>query len=257
MVTDVIGDLPIATQNSLQWAMFAVVGLCWNITYIGLIYRGFKDKIPGMPLPALALNFGWEFVMSFIYTEHLIPLEVWMNRVWVLLDVLLLWQELRYGRHDFAKSLPSIGEKLHLPVVAMAMTMGFFFTFLTVPEWHDEKNGEYAAFLMNVLMSMLFVSMLQRRRSIAGQSIYVALAKFIGTSVVGVAIFGIIVRPGTILDVSPSPLELFLGICCFVFDLTYIVLLARQYRADGIDLWTRRPVRASVGPRARQPELAR
>ena len=40
-------------------ATVVLSGIAWTITYVALVYRGFKDRTYGMPLAALALNISW------------------------------------------------------------------------------------------------------------------------------------------------------------------------------------------------------
>jgi len=73
----------------------------------------------------------------------------------------------------------------------------------------------YAAFIQNLMMSVLFIHMLVNRKSREGQSVGIAFFKMIGT-----------LAPTIIFGVK-SPFVLFLGSSCFVFDLIYLILLAR------------------------------
>ena len=73
--------------------------------------------------------------------------------------------------------------------------------------------------------------MLVRRNSVAGQSMGIAVFKWIGT-----------VAP-TILfyHISGSNLVLALGVCIFVFDLIYIAMLYQKFRELGLQPFTRAP----------------
>jgi hypothetical protein len=79
--------------------------------------------------------------------------------------------------------------------------------------WTDA--AKYSAFLQNLLMSGLFIAMLVARRGIRGQSMLIAVAKWIGTLAPTIAI-GVY---------EHSPFILGIGILCSVFDLVYIGLL--------------------------------
>ena len=73
----------------------------------------------------------------------------------------------------------------------------------------------YSAFLQNLVMSLLFLSMFVARRGAEGQSMTIAVAKCIGT-LAPTILFGVI---------KDVPLVLVIGALCFVFDLIYIGLL--------------------------------
>ena len=222
--------------------LFSISGIMWLIVYGVAIYRGFKDKCTGMPLWALGLNFGWEFAMSFIFDSHNMSLVVWVCRLWVLFDCVLLVQEFMYGREDLARLLQTdIKRWQHWLVAALAMVAGFLFTYIALPLWNNEITGMEAAAIMNVAMSYLFVTTLNDRKSTKGQSMYVALAKLIGTDICGAIPFGILATKDCFLGVPADPFVHLLGWVCLFFDVTYVVLLARQYRKEGLNYWTRKP----------------
>jgi hypothetical protein len=80
--------------------------------------------------------------------------------------------------------------------------------------------ARYSAFQQNLLMSILFISMFVARRGSEGQSLLLAVAKWIGT-LAPTILFGVL---------EDSFFILTLGVFCSVFDLLYIGLL----------LWDRR-----------------
>ena len=84
--------------------------------------------------------------------------------------------------------------------------------------WDDASK--YAAFLQNLLMSRLFIAMFMARQRTRGQSIVIAIAKWIGT-LAPTILFGALAGSTFILG---------LGLLCSVFDLAYVGLL----------LWARR-----------------
>ncbi|MGW7100013.1 hypothetical protein [Streptomyces sp. NPDC054838] len=86
---------------------------------------------------------------------------------------------------------------------------------------HDATR--YSAFLQNLLMSVLFLSLYTARRGRRGQSMVIAAAKWLGT-LAPTVLFGVI---------EDAPFILGLGVLCSVFDLAYIALLARDPAADG------------------------
>jgi hypothetical protein len=76
-------------------------GVLWTITYLLIIRRGFLDRTYGMPLVALCANLSWEFIFSFLFPHG--PLQRPVNVVWFSLDLIILYQLLRYGPREFAR----------------------------------------------------------------------------------------------------------------------------------------------------------
>jgi hypothetical protein len=101
---------------------------------------------------------------------------------------------------------------------------------LFVTREFKDWNGKYAAFGQNLMMSALFVTMLIKRNSVAGQSLYIALFKMTGTLFASILFFRL---------VPSSALMNFLYLAIFIFDLIYVVLLYRMLRRDGANPWSR------------------
>src|SRR5258706_2915099 len=166
----------------MQTNMLIASGICWTLVYLLIIKRGLQDKTYGMPLWALAANLSWEFIFSALILTHN-PTQHTIDLIWCLFDVVIAYQLLRFGRASFRGT---ILERYFLPMALVVlltsfgavytMTLGIESVFQPV-----QINGRYAAFAQNLLMSILFVSMLINRNNVSGQSIYIALFKLIGT----------------------------------------------------------------------------
>lgn len=78
--------------------------------------------------------------------------------------------------------------------------------------------AEYSAFLQNLLMSVLFITMFAKRGDLRGQSVLLVAAKWLGT-LAPTILMGII---------SFNALVLVCGIFCSIFDIIYIVLLVQR-----------------------------
>src|SRR4051812_24323605 len=143
-------------------------GICWTITYLLIIRRGFMEKTYGMPFFALCANISWEFIFSFIL-PHTNP-QHYIDIIWFLFDCVILYQFFRYGRHIFDGTLL---QRWFGPVVIGVLVASFIAVFTVTIEFND-IIGKYAAFMQNLMMSLLFADMLMRRNSASGQSIYIA-----------------------------------------------------------------------------------
>jgi len=88
-----------------------------------------------------------------------------------------------------------------------------------VKEFGIFAGGAYAAFLQNLLMSVLFIGMLVRRGSTEGQSLTIAISKWLGTLAPTIA-FGMLGRP--------KPFIITVGLLCSAFDLIYIWMVGHR-----------------------------
>jgi len=185
-------------------------GLFWSMTYILIIRRGFKDKTFGMPMAALCANISWEMIFAF-FTPHEPP-QLYVNYIWFSLDVIIVMQFLKYGRNEFT----NISKWQFFSVFGLGMTIAIPMI-LAVNYQLEDSVGAYAAFGQNLMMSVLFVTMLINRKGIYGQSLYIALFKMVGTSLSSLAFY--LYRP----IAQDSILLQFLFVTIFVFDLIYVI----------------------------------
>lgn len=232
----------INAAHRLGLAAGALSSLFWTVTYALVVRQGAKDRLHGMPLVALGANLAWELIFLAVtlanraYDERLAMLVPW-----TVLDVAIVVQCFRYGRADFRD--PLVVRHFGKGLACLLLFAGaVLFTF--VREMRD-AIGWYAAFGQNLMMSALFVAMLLRRDSVRGQSIYIAISKFLGTFFAFVlALFWSpptlhrhwdSLLPDGYHPISPLIVTLYTGI--FTLDVAYIALVHRKSRALGLDPW--------------------
>lgn len=191
-------------------------GIFWMLTYVLIIRRGFLDKSYGMPFVALCANLSWEFIFAFVHPHSGIQRPV--NIIWFLLDVVILFQFLKYGRKEF--KMP-VGAFYSLFIVTLVTS---FCAILFITYEFSDWDGAYAAFSQNLLMSILFVNMLYQRKSLQGQSALIAFTKMIGTAFASLAFF-------LYIDTFQGSILLyFLYIAILVYDLLYFFLCLKSQK---------------------------
>lgn len=190
------------------------MGLFWILTYILIIKRGFQDEKYGMPMVAICANISWEFIFTFIFPQN--DLQRGISFIWFVLDLVIMWQYLIYGRNEYKKKLSL---KLFYSSFLFTLIVSFFMILALSHELHD-MEGKYAAFLQNLMMSGLFIGLLLGRGSIAGQSMSIAVCKMIGTLFAAVGFF-LYFR---------TPLITITSMATFMYDVLYIGLVYRLAR---------------------------
>ncbi len=198
-------------------------GLFWSATYILIIRRGFKDKTFGMPMAALCANISWEAIFAFL-SPHDAP-QLYVNYIWFSLDAVIVMQFLKYGKKEF----PSIPTWQFFAVFALGISIAIPMI-LSVNFELEDNIGAYTAFGQNLMMSILFVTMLINRKGIGGQSFYIALFKMIGTGLSSLAFY--LYRP----IAQDSILLQFLFVSIFIFDLIYTIGIYRKCKNSEIPL---------------------
>ena len=186
----------------------------WMISYSIAIYQGIKDKSYAMPFFALCLNISWEI----LYFKKVLNggdgglLWTVMDSIWLILDSGILITYFLYGKKYYPDKLKNyfwIFSIFQL-IIAMLIMNEFYINY----PFHAKIH---AGFFINIVMSMLFIDMLIKRNGKEGQSIILAITKFIGTLVATILsgfCFGAINR-----------ISLVLGGVSAVVDIIYIYLL--------------------------------
>lgn len=197
-------------------------GIGWIIVYEECIRLGFKQKTYVMPFFALGLNFAWELIYTVadIFLKAHGPLvgmtlvQSIANAAWVCLDVLILCTYFRYGKKEWPSIISS---KLFVPWSVLGLICCFVLQLVFIQEFGFAMAAQYSAYLQNLLMSVLFISLYVKRGSMEGQSVLLAVAKWIGT-LAPTILMGIMTFNGVVLVC---------GIFCTIFDLIYIGLLLK------------------------------
>ncbi|MEO4054454.1 hypothetical protein [Solibacillus sp. CAU 1738] len=202
--------------NQINWYLVLQLGmgLFWIVTYMLIIFRGFRDQAYGMPMVAICANISWEFIFAFIYPIN--DLQQKITMIWFALDIVILMQYLIYGRKEFKKYL---SRKLFYSSFFITLGFCFFIILLITHETHDYE-GKYIAFSQNLMMSGLFISLLFFRGNLKGQSLAIAIFKMLGTLCISIAAYMYIKTSFfTIISIS-----------ILFYDCMYICLVYKLYR---------------------------
>lgn len=83
-------------------------------------------------------------------------------------------------------------------------------------------SAQYSAFIQNLIISIAFIHMLQKRGSSQGQSLLLAVAKWVGT-----------LAPTILMGImATNYVVLTCGLLCTVYDVLYIVLLHKKIQSE-------------------------
>ncbi|MGW3622311.1 transmembrane-type terpene cyclase [Streptomyces sp. NPDC000880] len=188
----------------------AISGLAWTIVYIDAIRIGFRQKTYAMPMAALGLNFAWESVYAVRSLTEAVSLQGLVNLVWALADIAIVYTFFAFGRAEFPRF---VTRTMFTVWGVLLFGASYAVQWLFLAEFGDNA-ARYSAFLQNLLMSGLFIAMFVARRGLRGQTLTIAIAKWLGT-----------LAPTILIGVlDNSPFILGIGILCSVLDLVYIGL---------------------------------
>jgi hypothetical protein len=206
----------------LTFILHVISFFCWTIVYLDAIRIGFRDKTYCIPFIGLALNLPWE-AMSLLMEFAEAGVLNFSCAVWLFLDVFIMITYFKYGKKHFPKN---VNIKWFFPWSILAIIVFFLIHYLFNEHFGLIKGRLYSSFIQNLVMSGLFLQMLQVRNSGEGQSLAIAVNKLIGTLMPTIT-FGII---GSKVFNGPNLLLLGLGAGCFIFDSLYVFFLFKVKR---------------------------
>jgi len=212
------------------WAAIAnVLGdVLWIVAYVLIIRRSFTDRTYGMPMLCVALNFTWEFIyaVQFPFRESIV-VEL-LRWAWLVTDVVIVYQLFRYGRDN--QMVPLIKQYFYPICVAMFVSaylgqLAVHYSFFN-DGFKPDRLGYTNGYIINLVMSMLFISMYFSRPNLQGLSVGAAWAKMLGTGILSAASF--ISMTDWQHNWQVYCFRVYLYATVFIFDVIYIRLLYRQ-----------------------------
>jgi hypothetical protein len=198
--------------------------ILWAVCYVLIIRRGFKDRTYGMPLAPLCVNMSYEFIFGILHPDA--PPMNYANIVWFLIDLIIVYQYLRFAPKEFPAQLP---RQWFYPASVLALITAFAGVLSITYEFQD-WHGNYTGWGDQLLISITFSCLLLRRQSVRGQSLYIVLSRMLGS---------IVLIPGQYVQTPHSIFLVYVYVAFVVFDSIYIMLYLRQCRLENINPWTR------------------
>lgn len=198
-----------------------VSGLGWTVVYLSAIRRGLAERTYAVPSAALALNFSWECVYAVHGLAGPWELQTAVTVVWAVLDAVILVTFFRFGRSELPGALT---RAQFASWAVLLLLLSFALQLLFIEEFGEHAATRYSAFLMNLLMSALFLSLHAARGGARGQSLAIAIGKLVGT-LAATGVFGVL---------EDSLFIGGLGVACAVLDVLYVGLLLQDRSREGV-----------------------
>jgi hypothetical protein len=219
------------------WVVGAVMFGAWTLAYAQIVMAGFREKTYGLPMASIFLNISWEFVFSFNLVAPGVVALVWGNRLWFLVDCVIVLQVFLYGRR--VQTNPWVRQHFYPIAIASLILSGFGIYFFTT--YVRDVYGLATSFLMNFAMSILFINMLFARPDLKGLPYGAAWTKMIGTLAGAVFCYiwwpmqfdaaGTLIREPWIQQPPDSNLLFFLYATIPLIDGLYIYLHRQRQKA--------------------------
>jgi hypothetical protein len=212
---------------TLSNAFALLSGVCWLSVYVVAIREGIRRRSYLIPMEALALNIVWEFIFGFIWSpvDPLLSGQAWVNLFWCLLDIGVVYTVWQWAR------IPNVSRDVLLAyffglLICAGGVLGSAYWVASVgpgPELGVIEVQAVSSFLMNVLMSCLFIRMYWAEDGFSSRT--VAWLKGTGTLAVTLTYF---LSVGA--DTHYYPIIQVCGALCFCLDGFYLWLLYSEDR---------------------------
>ncbi len=198
----------------------------WLVLYVLAIIEGFRRHTYAVPLVAIAANFSWELIAA-VY--RVAPVALWHvgDILWLGLDAPIVCTLLIYGRDR--QMIPEIRRGFY-PLLALTFAMALV-TQLGLEQALDDQWGFLDAYLISVMMSILFFFMYFARRAHSDIDYAIAWCKFFGNGLTSAGFVWLFPLLG-----GPLKSRLLLYWLCAAncaLDAGYVALLARSRRVAG------------------------
>ena len=203
--------------------------MLWTALYVLAIRRGFLDKTYGLPIASVFLNIGWDLV-NFAFVPGLAAPQRFLSLFFFLIQLVIVYQVFRFWRRE-ASDIPSWQFYSGIALTAafsFALMLGTTLEFQEAPPW---RSGYVNTFVSSALFIGMFY---QRYDDLRGQSVYIGLAKLLGSGPLALALY---LSPWPGFEGSILLPILYLGI--FLLDLYYVILMVVRSRELGINPWKR------------------
>lgn len=198
----------------LQLGLFFTGAVLWLVCYAFIVKNIFVNKFCEMPAGVLCANFTWEFLWSFYVVPDMGFLLEIGYKLWFVVDLVIVWGFYRYGfkqvipevRHNY-RSLFTFG------IIGWLVAQYFF-----IKEGFDNPIGANSAYILNTLISSLYVLMFLRLEKEYKKhlSVVAAWTKCLGTGLISVMVY---------LKWPELKWVTTLSVVCFFIDLYYIYLV--------------------------------
>lgn len=191
----------------------------WLVAYYSVIRNFLKTRFIEIPLYVACANIAWEFVWSFIFYPNL-GLLYWIGyAIAFFMDVYIFAMAIKYGRKDVVDE--GIKKRFPLFMILNALTWGVLLFYFRSVEL-DDNFGATSGFIINFLLSTLFLMLVLRIKDASVLTLLTAGSKGLGTGIITISMFMIYPENGFIHA---------LGVFCFILDLAYFVILFNRKKA--------------------------
>jgi hypothetical protein len=211
---DKIVWLNIENYTVLQLVLFGTGALLWIVNYIFIIRNIIKHKFVEMPASVLCANVAWEFLWSWIFVPDMGFAIGLGYKMWFVLDVYIVWNFYRFGYKQVSASVVPYYKLLFTFALAAWVLCLYFF----IDQKMDNPIGANSAYIINILISSLYIFLYLRIEDKTLFSITTAWTKWVGTGFISAM---------CMLRWPENHWLLAMCAACFLMDMFYMYLVVK------------------------------
>ncbi|MBN8823478.1 MULTISPECIES: hypothetical protein [unclassified Spirosoma] len=203
--------------TNLELITFGVGCFLWVMVYFFTLRSIRLHRFVEIPIVTIWGNIVWEFLWSWVFVPDMGSLFVWGYRVWFFMDCFIVYGAIRFGYKQI--SVPLFRQHVGLlTVLGILGWLPLLYYYIAVYDAPLSHMGAYSGYLLNILISALYITQALRLNNWALFSYPAAWCKGVGTLLISIFCF---------LHFT-DPFLLSMCVITAILDGAYIVLFTRQ-----------------------------
>ena len=203
----------------LQLSLFIAGAALWVINYIIIVRNIFKYKFVEMPSAVLVANFAWEFMWSWVFIQNMGMVLTIGYRAWFFLDIFIVWGFYKYGYKQVTEGATG-RYKLFFTFGILSWLL---LLYVFIKQGLDNPIGVTSAYVINVLISLLYITQFLRLKDKFNLSFTAAWTKGLGTGLI--SIMSALRWPDNIWVITMASL-------CFLMDCYYTYIIYQYKKTE-------------------------
>lgn len=172
----------------LELTVFCTGCFLWIVVYYFTLRAIYRIQFVEIPVVTVWGNIVWEFLWSWVFTPDMGSLITWGYRIWFFMDCCIVYNTFRYG----SKQVGPVPIRRHFRVVSVLGLLAWLPLLYFYIDRYDapiSHMGAYSGYLLNILISALYITQALRINDWTLFSYPTAWCKGVGTLLISVFCF--------------------------------------------------------------------
>ncbi|TLV03736.1 transmembrane-type terpene cyclase [Dyadobacter luticola] len=184
-------DNPILNLKDYTVAELVIFGVgcfLWILVYFFTLKSIYQRQFIEIPVVTVWGNIVWEFLWSFVFVPDIGSLFTWGYRIWFFMDCFIVIGAFRYGYKQM--NLPVFVKHFKLlSVFGILAWAPLLYFYIKIYDYPLSKMGAFSGYILNILISGLYITMALRMNQWKSFSYPAAWCKGVGTLLISIFCF--------------------------------------------------------------------